>query len=97
MWQHLCGTAAYKAGTSGTVTLPSGAILIAIVAHASTGGATVSIFGGDNIPIVNGAPPFVLDFKHTLFQASGSSTAAQIVMTSTDSYMIHYVRQGNAS
>ena len=95
-WHTLIGTPGYTAGASGTVTLPPNAVLLAITAHASVGAATATIFGGDAIPIVNGAPPWCVDFKHALFAASTAASRA-IVFTNTDSYFVHYVTLGNAS
>jgi hypothetical protein len=96
-WTGLPGVPGYFAGASGTVTLPANAILIAVTAHASAGGATCAIFGGQAIPIVNGAPAFAVDFKHANFQAYGAGANAQIVFTGTDSFFVHYMKTGHAS
>jgi hypothetical protein len=96
-WTGLPGLPGYFSGASGTVTLPPNAILIAVTAHASAGGASLVIFGGQSIPIINGAPAFVLDLKHANFQAFGSGAAAQLVFTGTDSYFVHYMKTGHAS
>lgn len=90
-WHGLMGQApAYAAGASGTVTVPSGGILIKVWCH-STAGGTLTIFGGASIPIIGGAAPFELDNKHANFAASGSGSNAQIVFTGTDSYFVHWV------
>lgn len=88
-WTGLIGSPQYHAGTSGTVTLPVGATLVAIWCR-STAGGTVSIFGGDSIPVVANAAPFEADFKHALFCVTAA--APTIVFTGTDSYFVHYVR-----
>ena len=83
----LIGTPSQFAGASGTVTLPAGAFVTHIVAHASAGGATLSILGGPNIPIVNGAPPLVLQFLDDAMQGNATN-GSQIVFTGTDSYWV---------
>lgn len=88
-WQGLIGGPVYKAGANGTVTLPVGATLVRVWCR-STAGGTLTIFGGDSIPIVANAAPFDLDLKHALFVA-GTGTAGQLVFTTTDSYFVHYV------
>lgn len=94
-WHSLPGTPGYFAGASGTVTLPAGAVLIAVTAHASAGGATCTIFGGQAIPIVSGAPAFSLDLKHANYVAAGTGAQAQLVFTGTDHYFVHWNRLGN--
>lgn len=92
-WHGLIGTPGYAAGAAGTVTLPPNAVIIAIVAHATSAG-TLTIFGGASIPIP-ASSQFAIDFKHALFQAYGSGASAQLVFTATDSYFVHYVKIGN--
>lgn len=99
MWHELIGRPKYAAGTAGTVTVPAGSLLVSIVVHASAASATVSIFGGANIPVINGAPPTELRFNHTLFQSQNDTNASgsqDIVFTNTDSYFVHYVSPGHA-
>jgi hypothetical protein len=93
MWRGLIGTPGYAAGTSGTVTVPAGATVYLIVAHASSGAATVTIFGGAAIPIINGAAPLELQFLHDLYTANTNSAA--IAFVNTDSYAVFYVKTGN--
>ena len=94
MWRDTTGwKVAYKAGTSGTVTLPAGAILVLLIAHASAGGATAQILGGDPIPVINGAQPLYIQNYHSLQQAN--SAANTIVFTGTDMYFVQYVTAGN--
>lgn len=89
-WSGLAGQeATYAAGASGTVTLPSGAVLIKVLCRSSAGG-TLTIFGGASIPIIANAASFDLDLKHANFVAQG--TANTLVFTGTDSYFVHYVR-----
>lgn len=96
MWHELVGTPKYYAGTAGTVTLGAGEVLISIVVHASAGSATVTLFGGTAIPIINGAAPTELRFAHTLWQAT-SVNGGTIVLANTDSYFVHSVKEGHAS
>lgn len=88
-WQSLVGIPAYRAGVSGTVTLPIGATLVRVWCRSAAGG-TVTLFGGAAIPIIANAPPFDLDLKHALFVA-GPGAAGQLVFTGTDSHFCHYV------
>ena len=92
---NLIGTPGYMAGASGTVTLPADAMILQIISHSSAAGGSFSIFGGPAIPVVNGAPSLIIDFKHRLYSSSGSGTSAQIVFTNTDQYFVHWVRQAN--
>lgn len=92
-WHGLMGVPGYAAGAAGTVTLPANAILVAVVAHATTAGS-FSIFGGASIPVPANTQ-IALDFKHALFQANSASKA--LVFTGTDSYFVHYVQTGHAS
>lgn len=92
MYNELVGKIAYKAGASGTVTLPINARIINIIAHASTSG-TVSIFGGDNIPVI-GVSGINILFNHQLFVSGNNSSVAgsqNVVFTGTDSYFVEYV------
>lgn len=84
------GTVGYAAGAAGTVNVPAGAVVLQIIAHASAGAATVQLFGGTPIPIVNGAPPTQIRFHHTLWQANSLNGTA-IVFTNTDSYFVEWV------
>jgi len=94
MWHTLSGILAQYAGTSGTVTLRPGAVVLLVVAHASSVNATVSILGGASIPVVNGAPPLVIPMLHTLLKVD-SGNAGTIVFTSTDSYYVQAVTEGH--
>jgi hypothetical protein len=95
MFQDLAGRVfSYAAGTAATVTVPAGAMVIEIIVHASAGSATVSIFGGTAIPIINGAPPTVIRFNHDLVQAATNNANNTIVFTNTDSY---YVEMANST
>ena len=96
MWRELVGPFAYAAGANGTVTVPSSAIVTKIIVHASAGSATVTIFGGTAIPIINGAPPTQFNFMHDCCQPQGGSAAAQIVFANTDSYYVEYISPGGS-
>jgi hypothetical protein len=91
MWRELVGTWTYQSGTSGSVVVPSSAIVVRIMAHASAGGAYVTVFGGSQIPIVNGAPPTDLFFNHDLVQAHSNGASATIVFSGTDAYLVEQV------
>jgi len=85
----LHGKWSYAAGTSGTVTLPEGAVVCQISAR-STAGGTITIFGGATITIpANGSfdryPP-----DHALCIARGSATD-DIVFTGTTAYYVEYI------
>lgn len=88
MWKELVGSWTYAAGTSGTVTLPEGAILLAVRAR-STAGGTVKIFGGADIPVVATAE-FDREFNHSLAQAP--SVDKTLVFTTTTSYYVEYLK-----
>lgn len=90
MYREISGTWAYAAGSSGTVTIPSSAVILAVWAWASTGSPTVSIFGGSSIPIPANSQPMVLRFLHDLVKTSGASTNAEIVFTGTAGYFVEY-------
>jgi hypothetical protein len=95
VWHELIGSAANLAGTSGTLTVPSGGIIVGILAHASAGGASVSIFGAPAFPIVSGAAPTWLAFNHTLY-ASNSTNSGAVTFTGTDVACVFYIKQGFA-
>jgi len=94
MWHTLNGTLATFGGTSGTVTLRAGSVLIQVMVHASVAGASVSILGGPAIPIINGAPSLILQNYHTLQKVDASNTGT-IVFTGTDSYYVQAAVEGN--
>ena len=85
----------YKAGASGTVTLPKGARLVSIVVH-STAGGTVTIFGGDSIPVVAAVAPMHLPIlgETAVAPSSSASGAQDIVFETTDSYFVEYIQVG---
>ena len=85
MVMRLTGRIVYKGGASGTVTPPANAILMLIVVHAHAAAATVSIGGGDNIPIIADAAPTAIPFADDNYSNPGA-----IVFTNTDSYTVVY-------
>ena len=93
----LTGVPKYKSPLAGvgTVTVDPGAILQFVVVHASVANATLSIFGGDPIPIPNGANPTTFQYYHTLYQAN-SANAGAIIGVNTDLLMVHWVIPGGA-
>ena len=98
MWRELTGTFTYQAGTSGTVTLPSGAS-IHYISTVSTAGGSLTIFGGPSIPLVANVP-FTFDPKSDIVQASskqasGFGSALTLVFTGTVSYFVSYFQSGN--
>jgi hypothetical protein len=87
------GKFTYYGGASGTVTLPNGATVKSIVVH-STSGGTVTIFGGDTIPVPAGYG-FGLRMSHencVAGQTAGGSAA--IVFAGTDSYYVETIGSG---
>jgi hypothetical protein len=97
MWHDLSGyTPGYgiAAGGAGTVTVPSGGCITHIVAHATAGSATVAIFGGAAIPVINGAPPTEIHFNHDLY-VSNAGNSGSVVFTDTDQAVVFWVRSGN--
>jgi len=76
------GTSTPFAGTSGSVSVPAGARIVSISAHAPTGGGTIAMFGVNvPVPANNGFS----DGWSGLVGASGGST---ITFTGTDSYYV---------
>ena len=95
-YHDLVGTWGYASGASGSVTIPSGAVVIQIVVHA-TATSSMTIFGGASIPLIAGTSE-TFRFIHTLVQSGNESTvtgSTKIVFTATDSYFVEYVRAGN--
>ena len=92
-WHGLVGSPGYTAGSSGTATVPTGSVIIAVTAHASVGGAAFTMLGGASVPVPSGTT-FSIDFKHALFQSAGGNNT--LVFTGTDMYFVHWVKQGNA-
>jgi hypothetical protein len=88
------GIPKYNATTAGTITVDAGGILQIVVVHASVANATLSIFGGVAIPVINGANPTIFQFFHSLYQANASSNA--IVGVNTDLLYVHWIRPGHA-
>jgi hypothetical protein len=77
------GTWGYHAGVSGSITLPSNALVLGIAAH-STAGGSLTINSGDSIPVpantaVDLAP-------------RGNLSGPTIVFTGTDSWLIEFVQ-----
>lgn len=92
MWYGLRGPVKRFSGTSGTVTLPSGAKLLRIRAHATAAG-TVQIFDdAADIPLPVSSGWFELDYFHTSTTAPDGTPT--IVFTSTDSYLVEYSSEG---
>jgi hypothetical protein len=76
------GTWDYYAGTSGTVNVAAGERVLSIAAHATTA-ATLTIDGGDSIPI-----PAATQIN---LVPMGNLVAPTLVFTGTDSYMVEVV------
>ena len=93
MWFGLRGPILRFIGTSGTVTIPAGAKVLQIKAHATTAGS-VKIFGDSNaITLPASSGWFYLQENHAgLVAPTGSNT---IVFTSTDSYYVEYTTEGS--
>lgn len=84
----------YEAGSSGTVTLPAGAVVLSIRAESHAANGTVTIFGGDAIPI-DGATPgsghsiAALQFPSGQCVAEGGTKT--VVFANTVSYFVEYL------
>lgn len=84
----------FDAGTSGTVTVPSGRVLTRIVVHASGLGATMTITpaGANQTGVASAAMPVIQDdWLHLGFlgELGGGSTVAFV---GTDSYLLQYAK-----
>lgn len=84
----------YRAGTSGTVTLPAGARLLAIRCESHSNIGAVAIFGGDSI-LVNGdagaGQHMVLQFDTSSGpEAMAPASNRTVVFTNTASYFVAY-------
>ena len=93
MWRELNGNPQYEAGVSGTVTLPVGAVILQVHAH-SSGAATVSIFGGSDIPIPTSGWGWQIQHLMWVSGSKGnpSSGSKDIVFTGTDAYFVEWMR-----
>lgn len=78
----LTGTWGYKAGVSGTPSIPALARVIGIAAH-GTVAATLTINAGDSIPIPAGTAISLTPTAQLI--------SPTLVFTSTDSYMVEYL------
>jgi len=85
----LQGNWAYAAGTSGTVTLPEGAVVCQISAQTTAGG-TVVIFGGATITVPANTAFERAPSDHALCVAK-TSGANTIVFTGTTAYYVEYI------
>ncbi len=81
--QPILGQIRYHAGDDGTVSLEPGETLLGLWCVASGTGATLSIDGGDDIPLVAGIP-----FAFALESFTAEWVGIDIVFTSTTSYFV---------
>lgn len=72
----------YKAGVSGTPTLPSGVRVIGIAAHATTAGS-FAINSGDSIPVPANSAISIAP--------NGTLVSPSITFSGTDSYFVEYL------
>lgn len=84
----------YQAGTSGTATLPAGAIILSIRAESHSATGTVSILGGTAIPmdggtLANAHQMLMLLFAHGQCAVEGATKT--VVFTNTVSYFVEYL------
>ena len=96
MYREITGIWAYQAGGSGgaTVQVPPGAIVLQIVAWASSGSPTITINGGSAFAIPATSEPVALRFQHDLVMANGSGSGAAIVFSSAVAgYFVEYMEQ----
>lgn len=77
------GRVVVKAVAAGTINFPAGATLFSITMHASANAATVTVGGGDAMPVINGANPTTVNFPED--NASAASVGGTtIVGVNTD-------------
>jgi hypothetical protein len=97
MWHTLIGRKYPFAGTApGTVTLPVGACVILIVAHAQTSNGTINIFGLVTITVLAiDTAPSSFQFYHTLWQAPNAPNNTIVFGGGINMYFIDSVLQGN--
>lgn len=78
------GTSSYFGGASGTATIPAGARVVSLSAHAPAGsGGTVAIFGGQSVAV-----PANNGFSDGWSGLVGPAGGGNIVFTGTDSYYV---------
>jgi hypothetical protein len=81
----------YEAGASGTVTVPAGAVVLSIRAESQSANGSITIFGGDAMPL-DGATPgsghsiAALQFPSGQCVAEGGTKT--IVFANTVSYFV---------
>ena len=80
------GTWDYKAGASGTVTITAGQVL-GVLVHATGVGASMTVNGGQSIPI----PLVGFAFSPQGNLIGTVANPVVIVFTGTDMYMVEYV------
>ena len=88
----------YQITTAGTLTLPTGARLLAVRVQSVNAGGTLVIFGGPTIPVVGGAADRAVLHLTSADLAgraisSGAGAAAQIVTANTESTLVIYDTQ----
>ena len=81
----------YDAGSSGTVTLPAGAVVLSIRAESQSATGACAIFGGDSIPIDGDPTANVLSLAFPSGQCVAEGAALTIVFTNTVSYFVEYL------
>lgn len=87
MWHEIRSNVIRYSGSSGTVTLTPGAIVLQIIAHGQTPGATVQIFNdAAALQISNPSAYFVYRPQHLNTTADVASNT--IVFTNTQMYMV---------
>ena len=93
MWNELAGRWVYKAGASGTVTVPKGARLLRVMA-AGTSAGTLTIFGGDSLPIPANMP-VTIPFLHQMAVSGDNAVTSgsqNLVFASTTMYYVEYMQ-----
>lgn len=90
------GRFSYSAGTSGTVTVPAGMVVVRVTCLSVLGGSLTIAPGGPNqpSPVVAGSPiPLQAGTSWSAEWAPGLSplgSGTQFAFTSTDSYYVEY-------
>lgn len=83
------GAWGYASGASGTVTLTGSKRVLQITAIALEASGSITIDGGDSIPLPYGATDKVS--SSISIEPKGNLTDPVIVFTGTDSYFVEYV------
>jgi hypothetical protein len=98
MWFELGGQCISVAGTSGTPTIPSGAVLLNVQALPASGGGTIVMPDGKGSTVTITLPDASNGFDYKPFHTNRKTTAAnQLVFTGTSTYFVEYMLPSGVS